>query len=119
MVRILLSVLLLLSSVAMFAQTPNVLDVKEYRLKNGMTVLINADNSQAKVYGAVVVNAGAKDSPNTGIAHYFEHIMFKGTDKIGTINYEAEKVIPTGLLKNTTNFPALMMRSKERRYKKR
>ena len=40
-----------------------------------------------------MVKAGAKDSPNTGIAHYFEHIMFKGTDKIGTINYEAEKAL--------------------------
>jgi predicted Zn-dependent peptidase len=43
------------------------------------------------VFGAVVVKAGAKDCPNTGIAHYFEHIMFKGTDRIGTIDYQAEK----------------------------
>jgi predicted Zn-dependent peptidase len=39
-----------------------------------------------------VVKAGSKDSPNTGIAHYFEHIMFKGTEKIGTVDYAAEKV---------------------------
>jgi predicted Zn-dependent peptidase len=45
------------------------------------------------VFGAVVVKAGAKDTPNTGIAHYFEHMMFKGTDKIGTINYPAEKAL--------------------------
>ena len=72
------------------AQSP--LEVKSFKLDNGLTVWLNEDHTQASVFGAVVVNAGSKDSPATGIAHYFEHIMFKGTDKIGTINYEAEKV---------------------------
>ena len=67
-------------------------EVKEYILDNGLTVWLNEDHSQPKVFGAVVVKAGAKDTPNTGIAHYFEHMMFKGTDKIGTVDYEAEKV---------------------------
>ena len=67
------------------------LQVKELKLENGMTVWINEDHSQPKVFGAVVVKAGAKDCPNTGIAHYFEHIMFKGTDRIGTTDYTAEK----------------------------
>ena len=67
------------------------LEVKEIKLSNGMTVWLNEDHSQPKVFGAVVVRAGAKDCPNTGIAHYFEHIMFKGTDRMGTIDYAAEK----------------------------
>lgn len=67
------------------------LEVKELKLSNGMTVWLNEDHSQPKVFGAVVVRAGAKDCPNTGIAHYFEHIMFKGTDRMGTIDYAAEK----------------------------
>ena len=67
------------------------LEVKELKLSNGMTVWLNEDHSQPKVFGAVVVKAGAKDCPNTGIAHYFEHIMFKGTDRLGTIDYEKEK----------------------------
>jgi predicted Zn-dependent peptidase len=66
-------------------------EVKEYTLDNGLTVWLNEDHSQPKVFGAVVVMAGSKDSPNTGIAHYFEHIMFKGTSKIGTTDYEAER----------------------------
>ena len=66
-------------------------DVQTLRLHNGFTVWLNVDHSQPKVYGAVVVKAGAKDCLNTGIAHYFEHLMFKGTDKIGTVNYEKEK----------------------------
>lgn len=73
------------------AQVRDVLKVQEKRLSNGMTVWLNEDHSQPKVFGAVVVNAGAKDCPDTGIAHYFEHIMFKGTDEIGTIDYAKEK----------------------------
>ncbi|MCK9626959.1 MAG: insulinase family protein [Bacteroidales bacterium] len=73
--------------------TSDPLEVKELKLKNGLTVWMNEDHSQPKVFGAVVVKAGAKDCPNTGIAHYFEHMMFKGTDKIGTIDYASEKIL--------------------------
>ena len=80
---------------SVLAQAGNInpaLQVKELKLSNGMTVWLNEDHSQPKVFGAVVVKAGAKDCPNTGIAHYFEHIMFKGTDRIGTVDYQAEKL---------------------------
>lgn len=75
------------------AEDLNALKVKEYRLENGLTVWLNEDHSQPKVFGAVVVKVGAKDCPDTGIAHYFEHMMFKGTDRIGTLDYESEKVL--------------------------
>ena len=75
------------------AQNTKALEVKEHKLKNGLTVWLNEDHSQPKVFGAVVVKAGAKDCPYTGIAHYFEHMMFKGTDKIGTVDYDAEKTL--------------------------
>ena len=71
---------------------PAALQVREMVLDNGMKVWLNVDHSQPKVFGAVVVNAGAVDCPDTGIAHYFEHIMFKGTDELGTIDYRAEEV---------------------------
>lgn len=87
MKRIVFLLVAVLTSVLVYAQ----LDVKELKLSNGMTVWLNEDHSQPKVFGAVVVKAGAKDCPNTGIAHYFEHIMFKGTDRIGTTDYAAEK----------------------------
>jgi len=74
------------------AMAQDVLQVRELQLSNGMSVMLNEDHSQPQVFGAVVVRAGSKDSPNTGIAHYFEHIMFKGTDRIGTVDYEQEKV---------------------------
>ena len=67
-------------------------EVREYILDNGLTVWLNEDHNQPKIFGAIVVKAGSKDCPNTGVAHYFEHIMFKGTENIGTVDYTAEKV---------------------------
>ena len=81
----------LLFACHVMAQMPKALEVKELTLSNGMAVWLNEDHAQPKVFGAVVVNAGAKDCPNTGIAHYFEHIMFKGTEEIGTTDYAKEK----------------------------
>ena len=72
------TVLVMCSLFFLFSQNPfNTLKVKEYTLNNGLTVWLNEDTSQPKVIGSVIVKAGAKDSPNTGLAHYFEHIMFK------------------------------------------
>ena len=68
------------------------LQVHETELSNGMKVWLNVDHSQPKVFGAVVVGAGSVDCPDTGIAHYFEHIMFKGTPELGTVDYDSEKV---------------------------
>lgn len=67
-------------------------DVKEITLSNGMQVWLNEDHARPVVYGAVVVKAGARDCPGTGIAHYLEHMLFKGTTELGTTDYEAEKV---------------------------
>lgn len=67
--------------------------VKEFILHNGLTVWISTDSSDSKVYGQVVVRAGAKETPNSGVAHYFEHIMFKGTQRIGTVDFEQEAPI--------------------------
>ncbi|MDR1583087.1 MAG: insulinase family protein [Prevotellaceae bacterium] len=67
--------------------------VKTFKLDNGFTVILAEEHSEPKVHGAVVAKAGSKNDPEdaTGMAHYFEHIMFKGTDKIGTVDYEKEK----------------------------
>ena len=89
------SIFFLLFAIVFFctkAKVPSSLQVKQYTLKNGLTVWLNEDHNQPKIFGAIVVKAGAKDCPDTGIAHYFEHMMFKGTDKIGTTDYFAEKI---------------------------
>ena len=90
MKKLLLALVILLSVNALHAQ----LNVKTTTLDNGLKVVMCEDHSSPNAYGAVYVHAGSKNDPleATGMAHYFEHIMFKGTDRIGTINWEAEKV---------------------------
>ena len=90
MKKILLSLVILLNVNALNAQ----INVKTTTLDNGLKVVMCEEHSAPKVFGAVYVHAGSKNDPldATGMAHYFEHIMFKGTDRIGTINWEAEKV---------------------------
>ncbi|MCA9660043.1 MAG: insulinase family protein, partial [Myxococcales bacterium] len=67
--------------------------VKERRLSNGLTVLISENHEVPRVFGAVVVKAGGKDDPATatGIAHYLEHMLFKGTKELGTADFERER----------------------------
>jgi len=90
-----IAVLLLLLSVASFAQ-----DVKSFekritlkKLPNGLTVLI-CERPEAPVFSFfTMVDAGSVQDPmgKTGLAHMFEHMAFKGTDKIGTTDYAVEK----------------------------
>ena len=70
------------------------LKVETFRLDNGLKVILCEEHSQPKVYGCVVVHAGSKNEKPTatGVAHYFEHIMFKGTDRIGTTDWAKEKL---------------------------
>ena len=86
-----LAVAIILMALPRLATAKGELTVKTFTLANGMTVWLNEDHTQPKVFGAVVVRAGAKDCPNSGIAHYLEHLLFKGTQKIGTTDYAAEK----------------------------
>ncbi len=70
------------------------LKIETYKLKNGLTVYLNEDHTMPMVHGMVVVKGGSKRDPAdaTGIAHYFEHIMFKGSEELGTIDYTKEKI---------------------------
>jgi predicted Zn-dependent peptidase len=58
-----------------------------------MKVMLCEDHSKSEIYGGVCVHAGSKNDPAeaTGMAHYLEHMMFKGTDKIGTLDWKAEQ----------------------------
>ena len=64
-----------------------------FTLRNGATVYIWEDKSQPDVYGMVTFNVGSVDDPveYTGLAHYLEHVMFKGTQLIGCLDWEKEK----------------------------
>ena len=65
-----------------------------FTLKNGMTVILNEDHNESSVFGAVAIKGGGKQDPKdaTGIAHYLEHMLFKGTSDLGTVDYKEEKV---------------------------
>ncbi len=69
------------------------LSFKEIKLSNGLTVILNEDHSEPKVFGVVITKAGGKNDPKdaTGMAHYQEHMLFKGTQDLGTTNWEKEK----------------------------
>lgn len=66
---------------------------KIYTLDNGLKVYMSVNKEIPRLQTAIAVRVGAKNDPSetTGLAHYFEHLMFKGTELFGTQNYEAEK----------------------------
>src|SRR5262245_50686091 len=81
--RIFLAFLLLsLIIPAAFGQTVN---FKEYKLKNGLRVILSEDHSAPTYSIAVAYNAGSRDERQgqTGYAHLFEHMMFQGSGKVG------------------------------------
>ena len=69
------------------------LGTKIYTLKNGLTVYMSVNKDEPRIQTLMPVRAGGKDDPadNTGLAHYLEHMMFKGTEQFGTQDYAAEK----------------------------
>ena len=68
-------------------------NVERFVLDNGFTVYLNVDTTVPEVFGCVMVKAGSKDDPEggTGMAHYMEHMLFKGTTELGTIDWKKEK----------------------------
>jgi len=65
-----------------------------YTLDNGLKVYMTVNKEQPRIQTYIAVHAGGKDDPaeSTGLAHYLEHLMFKGTKQFGTWNYEKEAV---------------------------
>lgn len=68
-------------------------DSRIYKLPNGLTLFLSRNPSKPRVSVLTIVRAGSTDEPadSTGLAHYFEHMMFKGTDKMGTLDWAKEK----------------------------
>ncbi len=89
-----LAALLALVSCSKYETVPNdPLDTKIYTMKNGMKVFMSVNKEQPRLQTYIAVKVGSKNDPSetTGLAHYFEHLMFKGTEHFGTVDYEAEK----------------------------
>lgn len=63
-----------------------------YTLENGLKVYLSVNEEAPRVNTAIAVRAGSKNDPSTatGLAHYLEHMLFKGTDQYGTTDFEKE-----------------------------
>lgn len=63
-----------------------------YTLSNGMKVFLSRNDRKPQINTYIAVRAGSADDPenSTGLAHYFEHMMFKGNEKIASLNWEKE-----------------------------
>ena len=66
---------------------------KIYTLDNGLKEYMTVNKETPRLQTYIAVRAGGKNGPDesTGLAHYFEHLMFKGTQQFGTSDYAAEK----------------------------
>ena len=91
--KFLVALAALMLPLLVFAQSRE--GLSEYKLDNGLTVILWEDHDEPDVTGYVAVRVGAVDEPGeyTGLAHYLEHMLFKGTQRIGALDWEAEKPI--------------------------
>jgi predicted Zn-dependent peptidase len=64
-----------------------------YTLPNGLKIYMSVNTDRPRIQTLIGVRVGGKNDPaeTTGLAHYFEHLMFKGTEQFGTQDYAAEK----------------------------
>ena len=64
-----------------------------YILKNGLTVLLTVNTKEPRIAYNMAIRAGSNNDPkdHTGLAHYLEHLLFKGTDKFGSLDWAKEK----------------------------
>lgn len=74
--------------------TGDALNARIYKLDNGLTVYISVYKNAPRIQTYIATRAGSKNDPKeaTGLAHYLEHMLFKGTDKFGSKDYPKEKV---------------------------
>ena len=64
-----------------------------YTLDNGLKVYMSVNKEKPRLQANIAVKTGSRNDPaeTTGLAHYLEHLMFKGTQKFGTTDYAKEK----------------------------
>ncbi len=91
------AVLLLMASCSQYKYetvSGDPLGTKIYTLENGLKVYMSVNKETPRIQADIAVKVGGKNDPSetTGLAHYFEHLMFKGTRNFGTSDYETEKV---------------------------
>ena len=76
-----------------YATVPgDLMQTRIYTLDNGLKVYISVNQEKPRIQTFIAVRTGSKNDPSetTGLAHYLEHLMFKGTKQFGTNNPQAE-----------------------------
>ncbi|HLS29423.1 MAG TPA: insulinase family protein, partial [Flavobacteriaceae bacterium] len=70
-------------------------EARFYTLDNGLTVILSPSHKKPRIQTYFAVKAGGKTDPaeHTGLAHYLEHMLFKGTSNFGSLDWEKEKVL--------------------------
>ena len=73
--------------------TNDPMNTRFYTLKNGLTVVLSPNKKEPRIAVRIPVRAGSNTDPkdHTGLAHYLEHMLFKGTDKFGSLDWAKEK----------------------------
>ncbi|MER2998995.1 M16 family metallopeptidase [Pontibacter populi] len=95
------------TSAAALAQTQgNKIEFTEYTLPNGLHVILHKDNSTPNVAVSVLYHVGSKNEVKgrTGFAHFFEHLMFEGTENIDRGQYMSMVQAAGGSLNANTSF---------------
>jgi predicted Zn-dependent peptidase len=69
--------------------------VRKHILSNGLQILMSVNKAEPRIFSNIAVRAGSKQDPSdtTGLAHYLEHMMFKGTSQIGSLDWEQESAL--------------------------
>lgn len=77
------------------------LKARIYTLENGLKVYLSVYKDEPRFQSMIGIKAGSKHDPkeHTGLAHYLEHMLFKGTDLYGTLSYASEKPLLDTIVK--------------------
>ncbi|MCB9359991.1 MAG: insulinase family protein [Flavobacteriales bacterium] len=90
----------------MSVQAQNKIEFEQYKLKNGMNVILHEDHSTPIVAVTVLYHVGSKNEnpERTGFAHFFEHLLFEGSENIGRGEYMKLVQSNGGILNANTSF---------------
>jgi zinc protease len=97
---------LLLLATGLQAQSFKPIQFEEYKLENGLTVILHLDRTAPTAMTYVLYRIGSKDevTGRTGFAHFFEHLMFEGTKNINRGQIDKLITAAGGVLNASTSF---------------
>src|ERR1700757_3281074 len=93
------------SLATLYAASPLHIPLKEYKLDNGLRVILSEDHSAPAYTVAVTYDVGSRDEKEgrTGFAHLFEHMMYQGSENVGKGEHFSLVFINGGTMNGTTS----------------